>query len=153
MRDLKATYDLTCYTSWQKTKLNDRKNWSLLKVYCFYSSQRKTKSNVYSYIYFPAVSYYRGFNKLLYFAKYFESPNGLLYFVKYFAKYTLPFLFTFSRLKQSNNYSKNMPKKILNISSLVTPGFTNCYFSGKYFNCKLILEYCEVKMRYKSLLI
>ena len=48
-----------------------------------------------------------------------------------------------------------MPKRNTELSSLVTPCFTNGYFSGQYFSYKIILEflneYCEAKIRYKSL--
>ena len=44
--------------------------------------------------------------------------------------------------------------EILNVSSLVTPCFTNSYFSGQYFNYKIILEslnkYYGAKIPYKS---
>ena len=33
---------------------------------------------------------------------------------------------------------------MLNISTLITPIFTNCYFTGQYSNCKIVFELLNV---------
>ena len=46
---------------------------------------------------------------------------------------------------------------VRSLSSLVTPCLTNSYFSGQYFNYKIILEclneYYKAKIPYKSLFL
>ena len=110
LHDLKTTYVLTCYTSWQNTKLIGRKKLvstkevfliAVLEAYCFYISLERL-SPTFIAILFPCC-------KLLSWnlTGYCISRNilentvayGLLYFEKYFAKYSLPFLLTFNRLK------------------------------------------------------
>ena len=65
-------------------------------------------------------------------------------------KYNLPFLLTFNRLKHDQiAILKTCRKEVLNISSLVTPCFTNSEFSGQYFNYKIILEFLNKYYRDK----
>ena len=49
-----------------------------------------------------------------------------------------------------NYLFKKHAKKILNINTLITPCFTNCYFSEEYLNCKykfdLLSIHSEVKV-------
>ena len=56
----------------------------------------------------------------------------------------MSFLFTFNRLKPDQITILKPCLKKLNLvtilSYLVTPCFTNSYFSGQYFNHKIILE-------------
>ena len=109
------------------------------KFPCLYIFQRKTKSNVHSHTLFP-------YCKLLLWVLtgYCILQNILQntvalwvsVFCKIFLKISLPFLLTFNRLKCDQRI-KICQKEILNI----TPCFTNGYFSGQYFNYKIILEF------------
>lgn len=49
--------------------------------------------------------------------------------------------FCCSSFKPTSHFLVTCRKEIINISSLITPCFTNCYFCGQYFNYKIKLDF------------